>query len=113
MAELDRRIVVLNSGSSSLKFAVYPERVEAPPILAGAVEGIGGQAQLTLKQAGGDAAPRPIAAADASQALGALADLSDGPFAGTLAAFGHRIVHGGPDLDHAVVVDDPTLRQIE
>jgi len=76
-----RRIVVLNSGSSSLKFAAYALRPEAPRLLSGSVD---------------DFAGLP-------------ADL----LSGDIAAFGHRIVHGGPDLDHAVLVDDATLARIE
>ena len=42
-----------------------------------------------------------------------LTELPDGPLAGDIAAFGHRIVHGGPDLDRSVLIDDATLARIE
>jgi acetate kinase len=42
------RVVVLNTGSSSLKFAVYPMQPEAPALLSGEVEGIGGSASLKI-----------------------------------------------------------------
>ncbi|HEY4041400.1 MAG TPA: acetate/propionate family kinase, partial [Rhodopila sp.] len=103
-----RRIVVLNTGSSSLKFAVYTLTREAPALLSGEVEGIGGSARLTM--AGKSI---PVTAADPHAAMEALAALPDGPLTGTIAAFGHRIVHGGPDLNHAVMVDDAMLAQIE
>ena len=49
MPNTERRIVVLNTGSSSLKFAAYPLDAEAPALLFGAVEGIGsGKAQLKI-----------------------------------------------------------------
>jgi acetate kinase len=44
----NRRVVVLNTGSSSLKFAVYPTQAEAPPVMSGQVEGIGGSAHLKI-----------------------------------------------------------------
>jgi acetate kinase len=95
----DRRIVVLNTGSSSLKFAVYPGRPEAPAIQSGAVEGIGGKPRLRMKDSDGKATEHPVDAADPSAALDALLALQDGPLSGDIAAFGHRIVHGGPSLD--------------
>jgi acetate kinase len=114
MSAADRRIVVLNTGSSSLKFAVYPLQPEAPPLLSGAVDGIGGSAHLKITGADGqtthDAA---VTAADPHAAMEALAALQDGPLSGEIGAFGHRIVHGGPDLKRSVLVDDATLAQID
>jgi acetate kinase len=115
MAETQRRVVVLNTGSSSLKFAVYPDRPDAPSILSGQVDGIGGdQAKLKIKRADGARETEvAVTAGDPSAALHALIAIPDGPLSGNLAAFGHRIVHGGPDFDKAVVVDDQTLQRIE
>jgi acetate kinase len=104
----DRRLVVLNTGSSSLKFAVYPLAPEAPSLLRGEVEGIGGSTRLTV---GGQS--RVVTAADPHAAMDVLAALPDGPLSGAIAAFGHRIVHGGPDLDRSVLIDDATLARIE
>lgn len=109
MASSGRRIVVLNTGSSSLKFAAFPMDPEAAPLLSGAVEGIGDAAEMRID--GG--AKQSIEAADPHAAMQALAALPDGPLAGDIVAFGHRIVHGGPDLDRSVVVDDATLARIE
>jgi acetate kinase len=110
MSGTDRRLVVLNTGSSSLKFAVYPFAPEAPPLLSGEVEGIGGSARLTI--AGRDQSA-PVSANTPHEAMQALAEMPDGPLAGEIAAFGHRIVHGGPDLNHSIVIDDATLARIE
>jgi acetate kinase len=108
MSGTDRRIVVLNSGSSSLKFAAYTLQAEAPPLLSGSIEGIGGSAQLKLA-----GHTTTVSAADPHAAMEALAALPDGPLSGDIAAFGHRIVHGGPDLTRSVLVDDAALAQIE
>jgi acetate kinase len=110
MSGTERRIVVLNTGSSSLKFAAYPLTPEASPLIAGEVDGIGGPAQLRIA---GTAGTTPVSAATPHAAMAVLAALADGPLSGGIAAFGHRIVHGGPDLNHAVLVDDPTLARIE
>ncbi len=108
MSGTDRRIVVFNTGSSSLKFAVYPVAEEAAPLLSGEVEGIGGSARLLI---GGNS--RPVQAADPHAAMEALTGLPDETLAGDIAAFGHRMVHGGPDLDRSVLVDDAMLARIE
>jgi len=113
MSAADRRIVVLNTGSSSLKFAVYPLQPEAPPLEAGEVDGVGGAAHLKITAAGKTTHEGSVTAADPHAAMQALAALADGPLSGDIAAFGHRIVHGGPDLDRSVVVDAATLARIE
>ena len=107
--EIDHSIVVLNAGSSSLKFAAYPCEPEAPPLISGAVESIGASTRLTVTG-------RPqqrIEASDLHAAMQAVAALPEGPLSGKLAGFGHRIVHGGPDLDRAVLIDDASLARIE
>jgi acetate kinase len=88
------RVLCVNSGSSSLKVALYEDEA---PIASGAVEGIGlGQGRLTVR----DAAARvlreePGVFPDASAALhGALAATTGLPAPD---AVGHRIVHGGAD----------------
>jgi acetate kinase len=114
MPDADRRIVVLNTGSSTLKFAVYPDQPDAPPVQSGLVDNIGGKARLKIKDAhGGTVVDREITADDPSEALNALTSVPNGPLSGHLAGFGHRIVHGGPDLDRAVLIDDATLKRIE
>jgi acetate kinase len=112
----NRRLCILNAGSSSLKFAVY---VVADGALrrsqSGEVERIGGQGRLLVTAADG----KPmhdlmVNTHDHAGALGALAALSDGPLqAGGLMGFGHRVVHGGPDMNAPVVVDAATLARIE
>jgi acetate kinase len=105
---MTKRVVVLNTGSSSLKFAAYPMVPEAPPLLSGEVDGIGGSAELKI---GGKS--QAVTAADLHAAMEVLAGLPDGPLTGDIAAFGHRIVHGGPSLDRSVLVDDANLAAIE
>lgn len=81
---------------------------EAPPLLYGEIEGIGNSAQLSMS-----GETRTITAGTPHEAMEALASLPDGPVTGDIAAFGHRIVHGGPDLKHSVLVDDASLAAIE
>ncbi len=112
----NRRLCVLNAGSSSLKFAVY---VVADGALrrsqSGEVERVGGLGRLLVNAADGKPVhDRVVSTDDHAAALAALAALSDGPLEKrSLMGFGHRVVHGGPDLGAPVVVDAPTLARIE
>lgn len=112
----NRRLCVLNAGSSSLKYAVY--RVEAGGLRrsqSGEVENIGGDGHLTVKAEDGKTIhDQSLPARDHAEALQGLSELADGPFdpAG-LAGFGHRVVHGGPDHDAPTLVDPATLQRIE
>ncbi len=112
----DQRLCILNAGSSSLKFAVY--RVEAGTLhrdRSGQVDRIGGSGRVSVRGADGKSLlDQALSAPDHAAALDALAKLRDGPLqiAG-LAGFGHRVVHGGPELRAPVVVDAATLAVIE
>jgi len=114
-AETDHRLCVLNAGSSSLKFGVYGTRGGLRRLQVGAVEGIGGRARFWIASA--DGKPLHEASLDApnhAAALDAVAAVPDGPLAReALVAFGHRVVHGGPDMAAPVLVDAPTLAKIE
>jgi acetate kinase len=111
----DQHLCVLNAGSSSLKFGVYTVANGLHPWQGGAVEGIGGKARITVTAAEGRQSHAAEAdVADHAAALAAIATIPDGPLAGShMMAFGHRVVHGGPDLDTPVRVDAEVLRRIE
>ena len=101
------RILVINSGSSSLKFSIYeaapfPEDADFRVLLEGEVSGIGGShATLKMSRNGEPSTPftQPALKADnpadtAQQVL----DLVTGPGMPTFAAIGYRVVHPGPKL---------------
>ena len=92
-------ILVLNGGSSSIKFAVY-EPGEIPQCrLHGHFDCIGLPGTQLTVSAGPEASPTisPATAADPAAAANFLLDWLDhhGVFT-TLAAVGYRVVHGGP-----------------
>jgi acetate kinase len=112
---MNRRLCVLNAGSSSLKFAVYTIAGGAlRRSQSGEVENIGGRGRLLVSAADGKPAyDQMVRTANHAAALEALAEFPDGPLAESgLVGFGHRVVHGGPALDAPVVVDAPTLARI-
>jgi acetate kinase len=111
----DRRLCVLNAGSSSLKFAVYDVNGAAPTsTLTGEVERIGGEGRLRVTTPDGKRVQdRTVNTKDHADALAMLAALPDGPLdKRALIGFGHRVVHGGPDMNAPVLVDDAALARI-
>ncbi|MBI1904798.1 MAG: acetate/propionate family kinase [Rhodocyclales bacterium] len=114
-----KAILVLNAGSSSLKFALYPLPLPAAPWLSGQVEGIGGQPRLHARAADG---VRHEALLDASgehgeqhrYALGYLfAWLSARHPTLEIVSAGHRIVHGGERYAEPVRLGDAVLAELD
>ena len=96
----DRPVLVLNAGSSSLKYQlVVPESGEVRA--AGIVERIG--------ESGSEVADHSVALEQMREQLSADGvRLDEVP----LRAVGHRVVHGGPDFSEPVVIDDAVLDRI-
>ena len=93
------KILTINGGSSSIKFALFDAGDSLRRLLAGGVERIGlPEACLRVKglhQA--DNFSRPVAAPDHKVAVGSLMDwIEERSARDGLTAVGHRVVHGGP-----------------
>ncbi len=113
-------LLVLNAGSSSLKFSVYeatPDGV-CPLLAKGQVEGIGTRPRLVAEQ-GDDRTkvelpPSPGGENPHAAALQHAVDWLRTRFQGAaLKAIGHRVVHGGPRFAEPVLIDDAMLRALE
>jgi len=115
-------VLILNAGSSSLKFRVYElgQTADGWNVAAGGqIEGIGTAPRLHAKDGAGlGIADEKLAGkSDAAAALDALAKWLRGRFGATgLVGVGHRVVHGGasyaaPVIVTARVLDD--LRALE
>jgi acetate kinase len=105
-------LLVLNAGSSSLKFAAFDVAAGAlAPRSSGQVEGIGGAPRFTARDASGRRLVEPRAVEERAPsghaaALGAIIGWLEGTLAGRpVLAIGHRVVHGGPDLAAPVRID--------
>lgn len=103
-------ILVLNAGSSSLKFAAF-EQADVRELCRGQVSGIGTTPKL-VTTAGTTALP---ATAGFSEGLAVLMAwmAAQGLPASDVAGFGHRIVHGGTRFVQPTVVDDDVATALE
>jgi acetate kinase len=111
------RVLVLNSGSSSVKYQLLDMR-DNSRLAVGLVERIGEQtSRLKHTPAGGESRERGGAIADHDAALKAVAEelAKDGLGLDSpeLAAIGHRVVHGGKSFTEPTVIDDAVLAEIE
>lgn len=99
MKPVKPRILTINGGSSSIKFAQFEAGDSLRRILEGGIERIG-LPEATLKVKGSNPADnlsRPLAASDRTVAVGALMDwIEERSGHDALTAVGHRVVHGGP-----------------
>ncbi|WP_431023269.1 acetate/propionate family kinase [Halomonas sp. H5] len=104
--------LILNGGSSTLKFALYQGETRR---LRGTLERIGGAPRLRLGEApAGLVPPATIEAPDTPAAAAALLDwLEPSGELAHLEAIVHRIVHGGRDFAAPVVLDQATLSRLE
>ena len=111
---LDRRLIlVLNSGSSSLKFAVQATDSRTP-LMSGLAERLGGDGpQITIKDPDGKQV-HCLPNGDHAVALEAvLAELSQRGWLAALVAVGHRVVHGGERFTGATLVTPGVIDDIE
>ena len=113
-------IAVLNAGSSSIKFSLYALQGEAFDLIArGQVEGLGTpDAAFAAKDAAGKALGAHAWSADESPDHAAavrhlIAFLRGMQGERTLAAVGHRVVHGGMAYSRPVRIDAAVLAALD
>jgi acetate kinase len=112
-------ILVVNAGSSSVKFQVFSVEGEGQlrRQIRGQMDGIGSRPRMRASDANGD----PLA--DRVYPIEAIPDI---PAAMSIAgewlrdelrinpmAVGHRVVHGGPDYDRPVLIDHGVVARLE
>ncbi|UVK38522.1 acetate/propionate family kinase [Mesorhizobium sp. AR10] len=109
-------ILILNGGSSSLKFAVFDGRDELPLLLRGNVSSLVQQPQLHVEAAAGrskidrNLGDGPIGIGKAFAAVASV--LADRDLLARIVRVGHRIVHGGRDFTEATVLDGRALEAL-
>ena len=115
MGAVNKNILAVNGGSSSIKFSLYEVNGALSPRLSGKIERIGlPDATLTFTDSSNrQEGHLPVQAGGVKEAADFLLDfLQKREGAAPLLAIGHRIVHG---LDHRepVLIDDALLHELE
>ena len=113
---MDDYALVLNAGSSSLKFCVFQRppgeswRLEA----RGQIEGIGTSPRLSVKDAKGETlANQDVSAGDGREAVDALAAWLRSKYGGSrVLGVGHRVVHGGSRFKGPTILNQQVLAEL-
>jgi acetate kinase len=112
-------ILVVNAGSSSVKFQVYDarDRSDVKKLIKGQMDGVGARPRLRADAADG------TSLVDCTFEVGKIPDVpaaiqSVGNWLRETQkhdplAVGHRVVHGGPDYDRPILIDNTVLAELE
>jgi acetate kinase len=109
------RVVTLNAGSSSVKFALFAADADWPRLIAsGAVEGLGAKPRFRAAIVDGEISDKPLAAKlTHKQAIAAIFEwIEDAYPLAAVSAIGHRVVHGGLRFAAPVIVDAEVLAEL-
>src|SRR5271163_1642665 len=120
LARKDGPILVLNSGSSSLKFGIYRRGAtdlgvpDEDPLLTGSADGIGrDDGSLHIRSADGKSLlQRDCVHESQNDALSTLSAAIRQHTDEMPAAVGHRVVHGGPKLRKHQIITPQVLDQL-
>src|SRR4051794_37601733 len=112
-------LLILNAGSSSLKFSVFVDGDPPDLLLRGQIDGIPARPRFVARDAAGQVIGEKEW--DGSDKLGhqdAIEFLFSWGRGGALGehrigAAGHRVVHGGTKFDRPVPIDDETIAALE
>ncbi len=115
---MPRFLLVLNAGSSSVKFSVFETDGTLALRWRGQIEGFGASPVFEISENGAPVISRPFETGSAqSPHKAAFAALFDWLFGvierNALIAAGHRVVHGGGVFTEPVVIDEATLARID
>ena len=106
-----RTVLVINCGSSSIKFALRREG-DGQAILSGLAERLGGEQATLAWEAGDQREQIQLGDGSHSAAMAALLPLIEQHADQPLSAVGHRVVHGGEHFTRAQRIDDSVIAAI-
>jgi acetate kinase len=118
---MNHYLLVINAGSSSIKFAIYQQDASSTHLsenAAGQIEGIGSQPVFTVNRTDGAVlVDRTLSVDETRDHTDAINTILSWLWAylaeGTLLAVGHRVVHGGQRYSAPVLVDAAVLADLE
>jgi acetate kinase len=111
-------ILVINSGSSSIKFSLFDSGVGEPrSLFEGEVTGIGGgKAGFKFRDASGrdlSGGRKDVNAETPVEAIGLVVVAVSGPGLPKVDAVGYRVVHPGAKLDRHVRINDEVMKDLK
>lgn len=109
-------VLAVNSGSSSLKVALYrDDDGRLSKLVSGSVSGVGRvDGSLKLTAANGDVLlDRCYSLSTQQQALGEMMRALSVVSPGEISAVGHRVVHGGPDLISHQIITPQVMKTLK
>jgi acetate kinase len=112
-------ILVVNAGSSSVKFQIFAvmDRGDPQRLIKGEVDGIAARPRLRAETREGvpliDRSYEAKQIADVATAIGVADDWLRETQNVKLVAAGHRVVHGGPHYNSPMVLNEEVLAQLE
>jgi acetate kinase len=111
-------ILVVNAGSSSVKFQIFGIEGGAPRrLIKGQLDGIATRPRLSAKGSDNsslvDKTYAPDEIANVPAAIATVASWLRESQNLNLLAVGHRVVHGGPKYDRPVVIDEAVVASLE
>ena len=112
-------ILVVNAGSSSVKFQIFgiEEAGALRRLIKGQIDGIGTRPRLVAKENDNsslvDKSYAPNQIPDVPAAIATVAAWLRETQSFDLVAVGHRVVHGGPQYDRPVVIDEAVVASLE
>ncbi|MGZ9130891.1 MAG: acetate/propionate family kinase, partial [Candidatus Binatia bacterium] len=110
------KVLVLNCGSSTLKFQVVESDglAESRKLARGIVDRIGGPAAYSFKTDRGAPEEKALAVANHEVAVRLVIDwLRSQPELRAIDAVGHRVVHGADRFADSVLIDDAVIAELE
>ena len=118
---MNKYLLVINAGSSSIKFAIYQKDTSTVQLVAdaaGQIEEIGNQPRFTVKTPDDvvlvDRTLSINEAHDHASSINLILDWLWAYFAdGILLAVGHRVVHGGQHYSVPVLINETVLAELE
>jgi acetate kinase len=111
-------LLVLNAGSSSLKFSVFLDEDPPQPLLRGQLEGLPAQPRFVARRGTAVVGEKEWPAGTKLGHQGAIEFLfawgrGDALGGHRIVATGHRVVHGGMKFTAPVLIDTETLAALE
>ncbi len=109
-----RRILTLNGGSSSIKFALFEYADMLTRLMSGAIDRIGlSDSTLKVRSPGGESRSQSVTASNFADAVRLVLDvLNNDQALENTAGIGHRIVHGGSNYSAPRIIDAAVLSEL-